>query len=271
MDDQFQVYVNRLLGMTRAEHYRSQFQTIHSSPKFRAIAGSSSSPDLGSAGAGLTWEAVPFPGYTIVTPCGGDDPANAAFYEALSQYQAALSAELPPNFVLPLPLQSLHMTLADLLWDDRYRQGVVAEDFEPKFQGEVAQIFEAYPDQGVAPLRFQTLGFMVMPRALGICLVPDTEATYLRLLEFRRSLYQSPGLLGLGVEQQYHLTIHITLGYFGQIPQDFDWRQLSDRLVQINQQQLVGLPEFVVEQAELRKFDDMTRYYRQPSWPSLRF
>jgi len=56
---------------------------------------------------------------------------------------------------------------------------------------------------------------MVMTRSVGVCLAPTDENSYKQILEFRRSIYQNPDLIALGIEQQYHFTAHITLAYFG--------------------------------------------------------
>jgi hypothetical protein len=77
--------------------------------------------------------------------------------------------------------------------------------------------------------------------------------------------------MGLGIEQHYHFTAHITLGYFGEITADLDRVKLSNLLSELNQQWLLNFPEIVVHRAELRKFDNMTNYYRQPDFTSLEF
>ncbi len=76
--------------------------------------------------------------------------------------------------------------------------------------------------------------------------------------------------MALGIEQQYNLTAHITLGYFGDVT-DIDRDRLSQTFWELNQQWLEDSPEYLVQRAELRKFDDMTRYDREPDWPVLNF
>ena len=115
------------------------------------------------------------------------------------------------------------------------------------------------------------LGLTVMPRAVGVCLVPKDEGSYEQILKFRRTIYQNPNLIALGIEQQYHFTAHITLGYFGNVSPNLDRDRLSNTLFQLNQQWLETPQELWVHRAELRKFDDMTRYYREPDWPVMYF
>ncbi|MFM9159834.1 MAG: DUF1868 domain-containing protein, partial [Dolichospermum sp.] len=46
---------------------------------------------------------------------------------------------------------------------------------------------------------------------------------------------------------------------------------LSDILSDFNRSLSLNMPDFLLNKVELRKFDDMTYYYRQPDWPSLDF
>ena len=98
--------------------------------------------------------------------------------------------------------------------------------------------------------------------------MPNNESSYEQILKFRRTIYQSSGLTALGIEQHYHFTAHITLGYFGNLSPNLDRDRLSATLFEVNQQ-WSDSPELHVHRAELRKFDDMTRYYREPDWPIL--
>jgi len=72
------------------------------------------------------------------------------------------------------------------------------------------------------------------------------------------------------VEQHYHFTAHITLGYFGDLSPNLDRDRFLSTIFELNQQWLENSPDFWVHRAELR-FDDMTRYYREPDWPVLEF
>ncbi|UBF24058.1 hypothetical protein K9N68_20290 [Kovacikia minuta CCNUW1] len=113
---------------------------------------------------------------------------------------------------------------------------------------------------------------MVMTRAIALCLVPTDEYSYDRILKFRRAIYQNHDLIGLGIEQQYYFTPHITLGYFGAIPSSEDLPILSNHFTELNQQWVDNETQaFWVYKAELHKFDDMTHYYRQPDWATFEF
>ncbi|HEY9299364.1 MAG TPA: DUF1868 domain-containing protein, partial [Phormidium sp.] len=145
--------------------------------------------------------------------------------------------------------------------------------FEEQLRSRINQIFEQTQPlmRGGNPIKFQLFGLMLMPRAIAASLVPKDESTYDRIVKFRRAIYQNGDLIALGIEQQYGFTPHITLGYFGDIPANLDRDRLSNTISDMNLQWLDNPQEIVVNKAELRKFDDMTRYYREPDWPVLEF
>ncbi|MDX2096537.1 MAG: DUF1868 domain-containing protein [Leptolyngbyaceae cyanobacterium bins.59] len=268
MDDTFQIYVNRVMGMTVPETFSSKLQNIQSSPKFR----------LGESGTAPL--AVPFPGLTIITPSPHEDSQNAEFYSRLQAYQQSLVEALGSSLLAPVPPESFHITLADLIWDGAYRHATEQPEFEEKLRDRIGEIFQEYQPrvQSGHPLRWQVAGLLIMARAIGVSLVPKDEYSYEQITQLRRAIYQNSGLIALGIEQQYHLTAHVTLGYFCDLPSDLEREetnprlmQLTQTLTQLNDQLIETSLEFTVTRAEFRKFDDMNAYYRQPTWPVLEF
>ncbi|NEP56536.1 MAG: DUF1868 domain-containing protein [Symploca sp. SIO2G7] len=262
MDDTYQTYLNRVARLLLPTAYQSQLQHIHESPKFQPL------PD-GTRGA------APFPGYTVITPPWGEDLENSQFYNCLKELQQQLLQQLAPGLIVTVPPDSLHLTLADLIWENAYRERQAENpEYEEQLQQQIAESFHKYqlskPTSN--PISWQLLGLMVMPRAIAVCLAPNNEDSYEQIKRFRRSIYQNRDLIGLGVQQQYHLTAHVTLGYFGEIPPNLERDRLSTILSELNTQ---ALPQeavaFAIRRAELRKFDNMTHYYREPGWPILEF
>ncbi len=246
--------------MTLPEAYKSQVQHIQESSKFQPHSGYR--------------QAAPFPGYTLITPPAAEASENSTFYATLQAYQQEL-LKLPvdPDLIVPVPPASFHLTLADLIWDSAYRDACEKNpEFEQQLRDCVAEIFQEYQQsltQGSQPIYWQVLGLIILPRAVGVCLVPQDERSYEQIIQFRRTIYQKSQLIALGIEQHYHFTAHITLGYFGKISSDLDRTNLSNLISQLNQQWLLNSPEFLIHRVELRQFNDMTGYYRQPDWPSL--
>ncbi|MBW4622206.1 MAG: DUF1868 domain-containing protein [Cyanosarcina radialis HA8281-LM2] len=261
MDESYQTYLNRAAKLTLPATYESQVHHLQESPKFAPA------PD-GSR------QAVSFPGYSVITPSWEEESENSEFYANLKALQADLVERLDDNLLVPIPPESFHLTLADLIWDSAYRELAASKpDFEEQLREAIAQSFGQCQQavEGHAPSGWQIFGLMVMPRALAVCLLPQNRDAYEQILQLRRFIYQNPRLIALGIEQQYHFTPHVTLGYFGEIRPQLDRMSLASILSQLNQQWLERPQQLWVKQAQLRKFDDMTRYYRQPDWPVLEF
>jgi hypothetical protein len=260
LDDTYQSYLKRVVQMTLPDAYAAKFQHIQESPKFV------SNPQGGK-------QAAPFPGYSAITPPWQDDRANQDFYADLKTCQHQLLDQFDSNLLIALPPESLHLTVADLIWDSAYRDAAQNPEFETQLRDRIAQTFRQC--QGAVtsrtPIRWQIIGFIVMTRAIGVCLVPKDQQSYDRIVQLRRAIYQNSKLIELGIEQQYHLTAHVTLGYWGEIPPDLDRDRISQSLTDLNQRWLDTSQEIWVQRAELRKFDDMTNYYRQGDWPVLEF
>jgi hypothetical protein len=258
LDENYQIYLNRILRHTLPETYKAQVQHIQSSPKF--------------CRDGQDWQPADFPGYTIITPPGPADGKNADLYAVLKKFQQQLGQALGQDCFIPIPAASFHLTLADIIWADAYEHSRQVGGFDAKLQERVAQSFlQCDPFLIGEPIRFQVVGLMVMTRAISMALAATDEAGYYNILNLRRSLYQNPGLIEIGIEQQYYFTPHITLGYFGDLNQ-VDRAELSQQLDTLNQTWLdTSQQEFWVHQAELRRFSNMATYEREADWPILKF
>ncbi|MGL5065525.1 MAG: DUF1868 domain-containing protein [Microcoleus sp.] len=247
--------------MTLLDSYKSQVEHIQESPKFK--------PDA----AGVR-TAVPFPGYSAITPPAGEDSANSALYTNLHECQQQLLQELNPGSIVPLPVDSFHLTVADLIWNSAFRDASSHNpEFEKQLRQRMADSFAASKPELASspPIRWLVLGWIVMTRAVGVCLAPADENSYKQIVEFRRSIYQNHDLIALGIEQQYHLTAHITLGYFGDVGPNLKRDRLCSVLCDLNDRWLDKPQQLSVKRVELRKFEDMTRYDREPDWPVFEF
>ncbi|WP_088890052.1 DUF1868 domain-containing protein [Leptolyngbya ohadii] len=262
MDDTYQIYINRVARLTLPEVFQSQVQHIQPSPKYER------QPDG-------TIQPAPFPGYTIVSPPWEDDPHNEPFYSTLREYQQRVVKTLEPGLLISVPPESFHFTLADLIWASSYLHATKDPEFESRLQDRVTQTFDKcrFLIQAQQPLRWQVMGLFLRTRALGVCLAPRNEDSFERVIELRRTIYQNPDLIALGIEQQYNFTAHITLGYFGEAATNTDRDRFAQQLIDLNQYwyDIDAPQEINVRRADLRKFDDMTRYYRQDNWATLEF
>jgi hypothetical protein len=256
LDESYQEYINRVARLTLPSACALQLQGIQQSPKF------------------VDGKPVSFPGYSVITPPADEDTVNRKFYQQLETLQRQLFDNLGQDFFIPLPTASFHFTLADLIWDESYRQ-VVKENpnFDRELQQQVAASIDEYQaESDNQSISWQLWGIITRPRAIMACLVPKDQTSYQSVIKLRRALYQNAGIVGLGVEQQYDLTAHITLGYFDNIPSSLNRDRLCIVMSQINDRLVESeLPEFTLKQAELRKFEDMIHYKREADWAVVKF
>jgi hypothetical protein len=255
LNESFQDYINRVAQLTLPDTYHNKLQNIQKSPKF------------------VDGEPVDFPGYTVTTPIAAEDADNQAFYEQIDSLKQILQQEVEPKTIVFLPSPSFHFTLADLIWANNYKISLDKNpDFESQLQDKIADIFAAFKAENTLerPIYWQYFGAIVKPRTIAVLLVPKDEASYQPIMRLRRYIYQNSGLIGLGVEQQYDFIAHITLGYFGDISERFDRDRMQKTLLKLSEQWLeTESPTITVNRAELRKFDNMIRYYREAHYPAI--
>lgn len=248
------------MRLTLPDTYKSQVQHIQESPKFQRSNG--------------VWLPTPFPGYTVITPPGQEDGKNLGIYESLQRYQKRIAETLGDEMFAPIPAESFHVTLADLIWNGAYLHAAESPGFDDRLRDRVASSFRQCQPMGTEQsIRFQVVGLMVMARAIAVCLATTDVMGYERILKLRRSIYQNPDLIEIGIEQQYYFTPHITLGYFGKVSPDLDREQLSQTFDELHQEWLENYPEneFWIHQAEFRKFNNMAEYVRNPDWATFQF
>ncbi|MEL4895548.1 DUF1868 domain-containing protein [Crocosphaera sp. Alani8] len=255
MDETYQNYVNRVASLTLPGTYQNQLKNIQKSPKFQQK------------------QPVSFPGYTVLTPPYQDDPTNESFYHQLTLVQQQLMEKIEPNLLIPLPPESFHLTLADLIWEDNYHKAIEEDqDFDNKLKKAIHDSFNTYQKLNLeeSKSQWQILGLLVFPRALVVGLVPCNELSYDKVFQLRRTIYQNQELISLGIEQQYYLTAHITLGYFDEITDSLDKSSLESVILSFNDQWIEKEPQILtVEQGELRKFENMMQFISDESNPKL--
>ena len=71
----------------------------------------------------LNGRALPFPGLTMISPAGADDPSAGALYQALEEIQRALCARFA-GALIPIRAETFHITGADLIAGDAYLKQV---------------------------------------------------------------------------------------------------------------------------------------------------
>ena len=255
MDGNYQNYINRVVQMTVPSNYKQQLKNIQSSPKF------------------IDGKPVDFPGFSIITPPQSEDNYNQEFYQDLEATVSQLKEKLGADFFLGLPLESFHLTIADLIWEKTYINAVKENpDFDNLLIVEIAKIFQEYQSflTEIPPLELEVLGLSIFPRAIAVCLSP-TEASYEPIIKLRQLIYQNEQIMKLGIEQQYDFAAHVTLGYFDKIDGDIDLEKVESAIKEVNDLWIENPANlFQLKQFELRKFTDMINYNRQAEWATIK-
>lgn len=254
MDSNYQGYINRVVPLTLPNNYEQQLQNIQASPKFNQ------------------GKPVEFPGFSVITPPWGEEKANEKFYENLEKIQTELVEKLGDKFLIAVPSSSFHLTIVDLIWEKTYINCLKENpNFDQLLIQEMTNLFTQYQEltKEVNNLELEILGLSIFPRAIAICLAP-TKASYDNIIKLRELIYQDEKIIKLGIEQQYDYLAHITLGYFGEIESNLDLSEIQSILTEINDQWLgQSFPSFQIKNIELRKFNDMITYIRQPDWATI--
>jgi hypothetical protein len=254
MEISYQNYVNKVVPMALTANYPQQLNFIQSSPKFK------------------NGQAQEFPGYTIITPPAKEDIFNREINQSLTELQEQFKAQLNADFFVAVPPESFHITIADLIWDTEYINAVTENNnFDNLLIEELNQVFTESQKEiaDVDSLDLEVLGISIFPRAIVACFIP-TEQSYNLLVKLRQLIYQNEHIIKLGIEQQYEFVGHVTLGYFGDIPEDLDTEQIAKTITSLNNNWIRNeLPLFHIKQWELRKFNDMQTYIYQSGWPRI--
>ena len=147
MDESYQEYINRVARLTLPSACALQLQGIQQSPKF------------------VDGKPAPFPGYSVITPPAAEDSANQKFYQQVKTLQQQLFEGLGNDFFIPLPSGSFHFTLADLVWDESYRQLVKENpNFDSELQQQIAASIEEYQaEANNEPIAWQLWGVITRP------------------------------------------------------------------------------------------------------------
>jgi hypothetical protein len=255
LNETYQEYINRIVPLTLKTTLEGQLHHIQKSAKFEG------------------GKPVAFPGYTIMTPPFNEDGDNQDFYKSLQDCQEQLVQQLDSELFIAIPPESLHLTVADLLWDNTYLAGVKENpDFENILKQEVDSCFHKHRESQSFdnPIELQLLGLTVFPRAVAMCLVSKSESDYLHIMNIRQAVYQNRSLIALGVQQQYRFVGHVTLGYFGEVNPESDGDRLLEIINKINEQWIdKETPTLKIRRIQLRKFDNMVNYYREANWPEI--
>lgn len=215
------------------------------------------------------WKPVNYPGYTIITPTFEDDIDNIRTYTRLGDVQQILLQRLDLFKYAPAPITSFHLTIADLIAGRSYENHVFGTKEQILQQVLFSRIIPPTP---LNPILMKVRGVSLFTMGAIVALVAAIDKSgYDRLISFRDSIYDNGLLRDFGVERKFKFTGHITLAYIEGMLSERDQNWLAETLIDINKRFFTNSLQFNIKRAEVRKFDNMLRYYRQEAWKVFNF
>jgi len=215
------------------------------------------------------WEPMEHPGYTVITPSFEDESHNVKTYARLGDIQHVLLKQLTLSKLAPAPVTAFHITVADLVAGEVYKNRVKGASEQELLQA-LSSIFSQLILAG--PMCMKVLGVSLFTSGFIIAVVGAvTEEGYERLVLLRNAIYRDERLRALGVERKFKFTGHITLAYVEEALSRQDQGRLAGALMAINQRFFDNPLPLYLARAEVRKFDNMLGFYRQGGWPVLEF
>lgn len=252
MEKSYFEYVNELQAMLTVEYLKAQITEVQPLGKFYL------SEDR-------RWRPSAYPGYTLITPTCGDDDENESTYTFLLQAKGFLAGRLNPLKMFPAPDHALHMTVARLISGDFFIRNIQGAG-EKDLLSALAQLLGQM--DALERLSFVVKGITVFTQGVVAALVePVDEGSYRRLQYLRDCIYRDPVLGGLGVERRRGFKGHITLFYIEQALTEAEKQTLWDTVNSLNQSLAKHPLPFWVTKAEVRRFNDFTRFCRDGDLP----
>lgn len=137
---------------------------------------------------------------------------------------------------------------------------------EEEFLLVLSRLFPQIPN--LKPLKYEVKGLTIFPQGvIAVIVSPVTEDDYLWLQIFRHYVYTDEILKELNVERKRPFVGHITLFYIEEELSGEDRVRVADAVIDINRSFFPKPLPFNVRQAEVRKFEDFSAFYRMAYWP----
>ena len=220
--------------------------------------------------------AIPLPGYTIITTPfeNENNEGNKQAYEVLAKVQDELLKRLDIPKYAKTPKESFHMTVADLISKQDYMLNIERLGREDDFVRMVRRLFTADKVIRVGNQSPEMLinGLSLFPSFVIAVVSSEDKTSYNKLLDFRNAIYSDKGLQKRAIKAPgFKYTFHVTLAYIEDYLTIDECKRLKCTLAELNQRYFATPLPFKVLHAELRKFNDMSCFYRQRDWPVFHF
>jgi hypothetical protein len=197
-------------------------------------------------------EPVPLPGCTLLAE---PIPPQGAVGEVLARAARALSLRV--EGFAGVPVDTLHMTVADLVSGDDYTRWRCTPGWHERFVACLRRLFAETTPPTRPPLVAELVGLGVLHggRAVVAFVGFSDRRAYERIRAFRDRVYGDPWLRALGIERPGRFRGHVTLGYL----EAAGVGGFAETLAELRRWGTVR-PTFEVRTVRLYSFHDMSHY-----------
>ena len=213
------------------------------------------------------WVKHPYPGYAVVSMLDSN-PKNERLSTVLQAIQADLIWETKLNeYLFQLPDPSFHQTVANTLSSDKFITNIRSKGLEYTYPSLVEQAFEAHTTKNEQAVRMRIVGISVFGSSLGVLGTFESENEFNRILDFRSHFYANNELENLGIKCTRPFIGHITLAYFGKDLTTEAADKLFNKITQLNAVLAKEELYFTMENASLRRYDELSVFQDLPNYP----
>ena len=219
------------------------------------------------------WETLPYRGFAFVSMVR-DNNGNDSLLDELCSYQQQLLIGALRDQIYPLPPDSFHQTIANLLSGSRYASHIDAPGLSTSYPRVVEQALrEIVPLSHPKPLVIQIIGLGIFGSAFGVLGVIPNEMDYNKIVHLRNALYHAPQMNLIGIQRTRPFIGHITLGYFGEdiVKNDLSQKLLIERCISLNQTIKKQGRRFTLHTAQLSRYEDLSRFEHPSNYPEWIF
>lgn len=254
----FETYHARQRHEVTPQGLRARATNIRATDKFRSHHG--------------IWEKLPYPGYAVVSMLN-DSSENESLTGELENLQKLLAAKLnDANKYYLLPADSFHQTIANTLSGERFKKHVIARGIENQFPGIIAQAFEKIQlNRSEGPVEMKLAGVGIFGSALGILGTFSRKEDFETIIRFREQFYSNPDLNRIDIRRTRPFIGHVTLMYVDGDFNEEEKFQLGEICAYVNKTLESRSLIFKITKAELRSYQDLSAFERQPHYPVYSF
>ena len=271
-DLSFAEYTDRQFRELEPDRLMERAMALRPSGNYKYV-GASALPEENNAGRRPGWLPQSYPGFAVVSMVE-ENPGNSPLPQLVRALQLQLMERCPwEESIYLLPASSFHQTVANMLSEERFLQGIVRAGLEPEFPRMVAKAFTGIPvgctHGRTLPMRL--IGIGIFGTALGLLGVFEDETAYRRIVDFRAGFYSNSALSALDVRMTRPFIGHITLAYIERELSPRQREQLAVAVSAINDSLEAAAPSFNLSVTGLRRYHHLSSFFRNEDFPRYHF